>query len=142
MAEKENEHRSELLLLSPTEVCCSKLLLLYTPSLRPIALGYCRPGMFSPPPVFLLLSPSSRSSNHKGAGVMCLLQVRQETLPPLPSSTATSFLHPSGGWRCILQHSFKGWQLHLQQFQKVNSLRMGWSPRSQKGCYTAGSPVR
>lgn len=37
---------------------------------------------------------------------------------------------------------FKGWQLRLQQFQKVNSLRMGWRPRSQKGYYTAGSPVR
>lgn len=89
----------ELLLLSPTEVCYSKLLLLHTPSLRPITLVYCRVRVLSLPPIFLLLSPSSCSSNHKGAGVMCLLnselQVRQEILPPLPSCTATSFLHPS-----------------------------------------------
>lgn len=47
-----NEHRCQWLLLSPTEICCSKLLLLYTPLLRPIPLGCCRVRVFSPPPVF------------------------------------------------------------------------------------------
>lgn len=102
----------------------------------PLPLGCCRVGLLSPPPVFLLLSPSSHSSNHKGAGVMHLLnselQARQETLPPLPSCTATSFLHPSPEGDTFCSTPLKSGSYVFNSFKKWIASGWGGGPGARK----------
>lgn len=103
MVEKENEHRCELLLCSPTKLSCFKLLLLplypvtqthhswvlqgwaaFTSSNRQV-------GQSSPYP----LHPPAQQPQGSRNDANPKLQARQETLLPLSSCTASSFLHPS-----------------------------------------------
>lgn len=104
MVEKENEHRCELLLCSPTKLSCFKLLLLYTPSLRPITLGCCRAGLLSPPPTgkwdnLLLTLSIPQPSNHKGAEMMQIPSSRPGKRPfylcPAALPAAFCILHPN-----------------------------------------------
>lgn len=88
----------ELLLRSPAKLYCSKLLFLYTLSLRLIAFRCCRTGLLSPPPMgnwdnLLLNLSAPQSSNHKGAGVTVLAKSQTPGHARDPSTSVTSFLN-------------------------------------------------
>lgn len=91
-------------------------------------------GSFTSPKSSLLLSPSSCCSKCKG--VMCLLnselQVRQETLPPLPSCTATSFLHPSPERDTFCSSPLKGGSYIFISFRKWIASGWGGCPGARK----------
>lgn len=100
----------------------------------PLPLGAAGLGCFHRLHSSLLFSPSSCSSNHKG--VMCLLNselwVRQETLPPLPSCAATSFLHPSPERDAFCSTPLKGGSYIFNSFKKWIVSGWGGGPGARK----------
>lgn len=147
MAEQENECRCELIIHRHTKLSCSRFLVLYTPPFRPTTLECCRGGL-SP------LQTDKWDNLYLTCSIRSQVSAREWSMCQIPSSRLGETLPTSVQLRChqlsplftwtthILQLPFKGSYLRLQQLQQPNSLRMGWRPRSEKGCYRAGSPVR